>query len=76
MNDLQTFIAELERRGLDYCCHGDRTLTEAAREKGLDATTVAEELSAVPVDEPATAWAALAPSELVDHIETVHHRLL
>lgn len=68
--------AELERRGLDYCCHGHRTLTEAAREAGLDATTVADELSAAAVDAPTAAWASLDPSELADHIATVHHRYL
>lgn len=68
--------AELERRGLDYCCHGDRTLTDAALEAGLDARTVADELSAVAVDAPAAAWASLGPSELVEHIDAVHHRYL
>ncbi|MBI5087624.1 MAG: hemerythrin domain-containing protein [Actinobacteria bacterium] len=32
--------------------------------------------SAVAVDAPAAAWASLDPSELVDHIDTVHHRYL
>ena len=68
--------AELERRGLDYCCHGGRTLTDAALEAGMDATIVAEQLSAIAVDEPAAEWASLGLSELVDHIETVHHRYL
>jgi regulator of cell morphogenesis and NO signaling len=68
--------AELERRGLDYCCHGGRTLAEAALEAGLDARTVAGELSAVAVDAPAATWASLGPPELVDHIDAVHHRYL
>jgi regulator of cell morphogenesis and NO signaling len=68
--------AELERRGLDYCCHGGRTLAEAAREAGLDVATVAGELSVVAVDEPAAEWASLGPSDLIDHIDTVHHRYL
>ena len=68
--------AELERRGLDYCCHGGRTLTDAALEAGLDATTVADELTVIAVDEPAAAWASLGPSDLVDHIDSVHHRYL
>ena len=68
--------AELERRGLDYCCHGDRTLTEAAGELGLDGSTVADELSTVAVDAPAARWASLGPSELVEHIDSVHHRYL
>jgi regulator of cell morphogenesis and NO signaling len=68
--------AELEWRGLDYCCHGGRTLTDAALEAGLDASTVADELSVIAVDELAAGWASLDPSELVDHIDTVHHRYL
>jgi regulator of cell morphogenesis and NO signaling len=71
-----SLAADLERRGLDYCCHGTRSLAEAAREAGLDAQTVAEELSATHVGEPAVAWATLGPAELVDHIETVHHHYL
>ena len=30
-----------ERLGLDYCCGGRRTLTEACSRQGLDAKTVA-----------------------------------
>ena len=71
-----SLAADLERRGLDYCCHGGRTLAEAAREVGLDAQTVADELSAAPAGEPAADWASLAPAELVDHIESLHHRYL
>jgi regulator of cell morphogenesis and NO signaling len=71
-----SLAADLERRGLDYCCHGGRTLTEAARVAGVDAQTVADELSTAHVDEPAPGWASLEPAELVDHIETVHHQYL
>jgi regulator of cell morphogenesis and NO signaling len=71
-----SLAADLERRGLDYCCHGDRTLADAARAAGLDAQTVADELSAAHADEPAAGWATLVPAELVDHIETVHHHYL
>lgn len=71
-----SLATDLERRGLDYCCHGGRSLADAAREAGLDAQIVAEELSATDVGEPAAAWATFGPAELVDHIETVHHRYL
>lgn len=71
-----SLAADLERRGLDYCCHGARTLAAAAGDAGLDPQTVADELSAARVDEPPAEWASLRPSELVDHIETVHHRYL
>ena len=71
-----SLAADLERRGLDYCCHGGRTLTEAAHEAGLDARTVADELSAAHGGEPAAEWASLGTAELIEHIETVHHRYL
>ena len=71
-----SLAADLERRGLDYCCHGGRTLAEAAQQAGLDARIVADELSAAHVGEPAAEWASLGPVELIDHIETVHHRYL
>lgn len=71
-----SLAVDLERRGLDYCCHGARTLAAAAGEAGLDPQTVADELSAARVDEPPAAWASFGPAELVDHIESVHHRYL
>ena len=71
-----SLATDLERRGLDYCCHGARTLAAAAVEIGADPQAVADELSAVRVDEPAAAWASLGPADLVDHIESVHHRYL
>ena len=71
-----SLAADLERRGLDYCCHGARTLAAAAVEVGVDPQTVADELSAVRVDELPAAWASLGPADLADHIESVHHRYL
>jgi regulator of cell morphogenesis and NO signaling len=71
-----SLAADLERRGLDYCCHGARTFEAAAHEVGLDPETVADELSALHVDEQAADWTSLGMSELVDHIEAVHHRPL
>jgi regulator of cell morphogenesis and NO signaling len=71
-----SLAADLERRGLDYCCHGGRTLADAAREAGLEAQTVADELSAAHVGESAADWASLGVVDLVEHIEIVHHRYL
>jgi len=71
-----SLAADLERRGLDYCCHGARTLAAAAGEAGLDPQAVADELSAARVDEPPAEWASLLPDDLADHIESVHHRYL
>jgi regulator of cell morphogenesis and NO signaling len=66
---------ELERRSLDYCCGGERTLAEACRSVGLDPDEAASELAAVATAPPA-AWADLGPAELVDHIEATHHAYL
>ncbi len=71
-----SLASELERHGLDYCCHGDRTLATATAEAGLQLETVIEELSAARVDEPKAPWASLGQVELADHIEAVHHRYL
>lgn len=71
-----SLAVELERRGLDYCCHGGRSLADAAREAGLDAQVVADELSATHADEPAAEWASLGLTELVDHVVAVHHQYL
>lgn len=71
-----SLAVELERRNLDYCCHGARTLAVAAVAADLDPEIVAQELSSARVDEPPAEWASLGPAELVDHIETIHHRYL
>ena len=65
----------LERFGLDYCCHGGRTIEEACTEAGLDVVAVTAELGAVPAEADRT-WVDLAPSALADHVVEVHHRYL
>ena len=65
----------LERFGLDYCCHGNRTLADAAAAAQLDPTTVADELLAI-VDPSGAEVDALDPAALVDHILGTHHAYL
>lgn len=65
----------LDRLGLDYCCHGRRTLAEACAAAGLDPAVVAAELEALPTAGDRT-WTGLEPPALVDHIVTTHHRYL
>jgi regulator of cell morphogenesis and NO signaling len=65
----------LERHHLDYCCGGRQTLADACAADGLDAELILHELQAAPASgEPD--WAAMRPTELVDHIEATHHRYL
>lgn len=66
----------LDRLGLDYCCHGDRTLEAACTEVGLDTGAVIAELRAVPDPGEPEEWAHLDPAALCDHIESTHHRYL
>jgi len=67
---------ELERRGLDYCCGGGQTLTEACTSKGLDSVSTATELAAATKDGIIAEWSTMGALELVDHLESTHHRYL
>lgn len=64
-----------ERLGIDYCCHGHRSLSDASRDAGLDPVAVARELEAV-ADQTDAEVDRLEPVALVDHILDVHHRYL
>ena len=65
----------LDRLGLDYCCHGDRTLADASAAAGLDPAVVAAELDALPVEGDRT-WTELDAPALAEHIVATHHRYL
>jgi regulator of cell morphogenesis and NO signaling len=66
---------ELERRSLDYCCGGQRTLADACAGEGLDVDETATALAAAPGGGTAP-WATFGPVELVDHLEATHHAYL
>jgi len=64
-----------DRVGLDYCCRGRRTLSQACATAGVDAAAIAEELDALDRS-PQDGWASLGPVALAEHIVTVHHAYL
>lgn len=68
--------AELERRSLDYCCGGQRTLAAACRDQGLDPDITAAELAAASSETPPAEWTRLDAAALVDYLETTHHAYL
>jgi regulator of cell morphogenesis and NO signaling len=75
VDEMPSRAAVLERFGLDYCCHGQRSLAEACGAAGLDVDSVASTLEGVSdsgddVDHPRE------PAALADHIEATHHRYL
>jgi regulator of cell morphogenesis and NO signaling len=69
------WIAVFERLRLDFCCHGERSLTDACRERGLDPAEVLAQL-AMALDAcggPERCWLDAPMTELADHIEATHH---
>ncbi|HEX9259443.1 MAG TPA: DUF542 domain-containing protein, partial [Acidimicrobiales bacterium] len=64
-----------EAYGLDFCCHGDRTIEEACAVVGIDAAEVKGALDRL-IGEPLAPadWTRLRMGELVEHIQAVHHR--
>ncbi len=65
----------LDGFGLDYCCHGGRTLAVACDAAGLAPDVVTAKLADV---EPGVdiGWTALRAPALADHIVETHHRYL
>jgi len=82
LGDLVTSVPRaaelLEGLGVDYCCGGRRTLTEACAQHGLDAHTVAVLLNGLAQDDDRSAVdphdvARSSIAELCDHIVAAHH---
>jgi regulator of cell morphogenesis and NO signaling len=64
-----------DRLGIDYCCHGDRTLDAACRAVGLDTVTVVELLETFATTGQ-EGWTGLPIPALADHIVATHHAYL
>lgn len=78
VNRLPAAAAVLERLQLDYCCGGSRPLAEAAATAGVDVGAVVAELAALngTPDGEGHDWTSYGMREMVDHIESTHHRWL
>jgi regulator of cell morphogenesis and NO signaling len=62
------------RHGLDYCCHGRRPVSEAAAERGLDATSLLAEITAETRDSAGeTKWEEQPLTEIVQRIVGYYH---
>ena len=64
----------LDRLGLDYCCHGQRSLAEACEAAGLDEMDVSAALAAA--EDGPTVEHPTEPLDLIEYILTTHHRYL
>ncbi len=67
---------EFEKRGLDYCCGGGRTIDESCTLIGLDPSVTVVELSALSTTAEPAEWTTMTADALVDHLEATHHRYL
>lgn len=67
----------LEGYELDYCCHGQRPLSEACNEAGIDATAVLDSINTLgESDSDSPDWMAMSAVDLVEHVESKHHTYL
>jgi regulator of cell morphogenesis and NO signaling len=67
--------AVFERFELDYCCHGDQTISEAAEARGTPVAQIAEALAALgapPANARSTGSSGL--EEIVDDVRAWHRR--
>ncbi len=65
-----------EQQGLDYCCGGGQTLSEACTSAGVGLSDVLEELAGLDSQDAETPSIPTGVAELVDHIEREHHSYL
>jgi regulator of cell morphogenesis and NO signaling len=71
-----------EQANVDYCCGGKKTLAEACQQRGIDPQTFLAQLEDSTLSETVSQanlqinFTALSLSELVDHIERIHHAYL
>jgi len=68
--------AAFDRLGLDYCCHGQRTLADACAEAGLIPADVATALAVAPPPASPIPPAATDAAALAVHIQATHHAYL
>lgn len=70
-------MSVFEQLGIDYCLHGNRSLADACREKGLDASVVSAEIDRAAAEIPERQdWTTPPLSELIAHIVATHHEYL
>ncbi|QZA09849.1 iron-sulfur cluster repair di-iron protein [Mycolicibacter heraklionensis] len=65
----------LSRFGIDFCCHGQRSLAAACAADGVDADELLAALNANEPGRPAD-WAQYDDTSLIAHIVSTHHRFL
>lgn len=68
------YAAALEQFGLDFCCHGKRTLATACHEKKIDPVAIEAALhTAIETTQATVDYNSLSLTELANHIVQTHH---
>ena len=65
-----------EKRRIDYCCNGRRSLAEVCTEQGIPVSELLAELEREPVQGQSADWARETLVKLADHIVGRHHGYL
>ena len=65
-----------EKRRIDYCCNGRRTVQEVCDEKNIAVEELIAELEVDPREEAPTDWRRQTLTALADHIIRRHHDYL
>ena len=77
--DRPELIPVLEKHQIDYCCGGNKTLSDAGHTAGIGLELVLDELNQAitKVDHDSHKdWSSVRLTELCDHIERTHHAYL
>ena len=67
-----------DKLGIDYCCGGGQTLSNACKAAGLNYDTVAKSLAELVESAPTPGrdWTKSSLSDLIEHIVTKHHEYI
>lgn len=66
----------LSRFGIDFCCHGQRTLRDACAADGVNADELLAALNSSGEPAQRADWADFDETSLIAHIVSTHHRFL
>ncbi len=66
-------IAIFEKAGIDYCCHGNRSVDVACKDAGINVSELLEALAVSSHDTSTREWSKASLKELQEFIITTHH---
>ncbi|CAB4872270.1 unannotated protein [freshwater metagenome] len=76
VNEHPEMARVFERLQIDYCCGGGQSLADACVSRGLDLVATSYELAAAVTGGEVNDWISMGAAQLVDHLESTHHRYL